>query len=474
MKKEEADSLRFVVLGAARSGIAAAKLLKSHGAEVVIADSKPVDMAQDIRREMHELGIASAWGDTYARAAIAGRDVMVKSPGIPPSNPLVAAAKHSGMRIISEIELASAFVPDGARVIAITGTNGKTTTTAWLTHVLTECGYAAVQAGNIGDAWCSQVDHACSAAENNCIFVVEVSSFQLEDLEDFSPDVAILTNVTPDHMDRYDDRLELYVQAKANILRNMGPDNVFIWNEGNASSQPVADMSKASKWGFNVTAEAGVVNGDNAGPKAWVRDGWLMVRNADHGGVVKVVEADELPLPGSHNVENALCVVLAAMAVGAAPEAIAAGLKSFAGVEHRIELCGTRPDGVRFYNDSKATNLDAMEKAVLAFEQPIVLIAGGRDAHSDYGSIAHHIKERVCHLIMIGEATDLIEASWGQLVPPQRATSMAEAVAMADAAATAGSVVLFSPACKSFDMYENFEERGRDFKAEVARRLSES
>ncbi len=465
MKKEEVDSLRFVVLGAARSGVAAALLLKKHGADVVVADSKNADQATETRNQLHQEGIPSAWGDDNARAAIAGRHVMVKSPGIPPGNSLVVAASQAGMRIISEIELASAFVPAGARVIAITGTNGKTTTTAWLTHVLNACDFKAVQAGNIGDAWSSLVDHGCSEAAENCVFVVEVSSFQLENLEDFKPDVAILTNVTPDHMDRYEDRLELYVAAKANVLRNMGPDSIFIWNKGNAESESVANQCKAEKWGFKNGQEDAA-----PGLSAWIDNGRIKTKTSDTS--IEVIAVNDLPLPGAHNLENALCVVLAALAVGAAPDQIAAGLQSFPGVEHRIELCGTRPDGVRFYNDSKATNLDAMEKAVLAFDQPIVLITGGRDAHSDYASIAHHIEKHVAHIITIGEAAPLLEAAWGELKPTQRAATMAEAVTMADRAAVTGSVVVFSPACKSFDMYENFEERGRDFKAEVARLLN--
>lgn len=457
MKKSEVAGLKFVVLGAARSGIAAARLLKQHGADVVVADSKAINQAGHEREELEILQIPTFWGDDAATAA-QGRQVMVKSPGIPQTNPIVQSARAAGTRIISEIELASAFVPEGARVVAITGTNGKTTTTAWTAHVLNACGFNAILAGNIGDAWCNRVREIAADQAANTIFVVEVSSFQLEDLEDFQPDVAVLTNITPDHMDRYDDRIDLYVAAKANILKNAAAETIFIYNANDAESQPIVAQSKAERWSFSATSFDESI-------RAGLRDGniWLH-RNGEEAAVVP---AAELPLPGRHNLENALCATLVASAMGGRPEGIATGLKSFGGVEHRIELCGTRPDGVRFYNDSKATNLDAMEKALLAFDQPIVLIAGGRDAHSDYVSINALVQQKVKHLVTIGEAADLIENAWGSLVPFQRAVTMKDAIALADTAAAPGDVIVFSPACKSFDMYANFEERGRDFKHEV-------
>ncbi len=457
MKRDDVSGLKFVVLGAARSGVAAARLLRRHGADVIVADSKPAEEAGAVRLELDALGIVSAWGDDLAAKAVEGRDVMVKSPGIPQTNPLVLAARQQGTRVISEIELASAFVPQGVRTIAITGTNGKTTTTAMTAHVLNACGYRAILAGNIGDAWCNRVEDVGEPDAANSVFVVEVSSFQLEDLEDFSPQVAMLTNISPDHMDRYDDRMDLYVGAKANILRNFCGDSIFIWNATDAGSQPIAERCNGRIWSFSADTF-------NDGLAAGVEDGQVML------GSAAVLPVKELPLPGRHNVENALCAVLAAAAMGATSGDIAKGLRSFPGVEHRIELCGVREDGVKFYNDSKATNLDAMEKAVLAFEgQPIVLIAGGRDAHSDYASVGGLIKERVAQLVTLGEAAELIEAAWGDLVPTRRAGSMAEAVRMADEVAVPGNVVVLSPACKSFDMYKNFEERGRDFKREVDR-----
>ncbi len=466
MKKEEVTSKRFLVLGAARSGIAAAKLLLANGANVVLADSKSADNAGSLATELAEAGIATAWGDTEIQARLPEIDIIVKSPGIPQSNPLVMTARQTGVRIISEIELASAFVPAGARIVAITGTNGKTTVTAWLAHVLAHCGFHAIPVGNIGDPWSARV-LAPPPDPSRCVYVVEVSSFQLEDVEDFRPDVAVLTNITPDHMDRYDDRMDLYVTAKANIVRNMTPDQVFIWNGDDAASLPLAEKSQAAHRVFSSNGERSA-HGQSA--QIWVQDQQIFAK--DFSGSRSILNVAELPLPGEHNVENALAVIGAAQTLKADLASIAAGLKTFSAVEHRIEPCGTRLDGVIFYNDSKATNLDAMQKALVAFTQPIVLIAGGRDAHSDYASINHLVKNHVAHLVTIGEAAPLIEAAWGEIVPTRHARTMLEAVELANLAARAGQVVVFSPACKSFDMYANFEDRGRDFKAKVSEVLS--
>lgn len=462
MKKEEVTSKRFLVLGAARSGIAAAKLLMANGANVILADSKTAAEAGSLATDLAEAGIAAVWGDTDIISRLPDTDIIVKSPGIPQTSPLVIAAREAHIRIISEIELASVFVPAGARIAAITGTNGKTTVTAWLTHVLAHCGFQSIAVGNIGDPWSAQVLTPPSDP-SRCIYVVEVSSFQLEDVEDFRPDVALLTNITPDHMDRYEDRMDLYIAAKANIVRNMTADQVFIWNGNDTLSQSIAEKAKATSHIFSSKGERSAL-GESA--RIWVQDQQIFARDSTEPH--PLLNVAHLPLPGEHNLENALAVIAAAQALGANLSSIVAGLKTFSAVEHRIEPCGTRPDGVVFYNDSKATNLDAMQKALVAFSQPIVLIAGGRDAHSDYASINHLVQKHVAHLITIGEAAPLIETAWGDLVPTRRAATMLEAVELADAAARADQVVVFSPACKSFDMYANFEDRGRDFKAKVA------
>lgn len=465
MKREDFAGQKILVLGAARSGIAAAQLLKLRGLDVLLADSRTEAEAGPLVNAICEDGIMAVWGDKANADFLRHCDVLVKSPGIPNDNPLVEMARENGARIISEIELAAAFLPAATRVIAVTGTNGKTTTTAWLAHVLNGCGYNAITAGNIGDAWAARLLTPPQDPEKT-VYVVEVSSFQLENVEDFHPDVAVLTNITPDHMDRYNDDMELYVAAKANLLKNLSGGDVFVWNAADPASAPVAAQSRAENRAFH----ADIADGDAGEARLFVKEGQILWReNAESGSsaATPLMPGAEVPLPGYHNLENALAVLLAAISIGADPSEAVAALKTFTGVEHRIEPCGIRKDGVPFYNDSKATNLDAMEKAVASFAQPMVLIAGGRDAHSDYASISPLIQRHVMKLITLGEAAPLIEDAWGSLVPTQRAGSMAEAVQLASAAAPAGSVIVFSPACKSFDMYENFEERGRDFKARV-------
>jgi len=474
MKLDEVRSARFLVLGAARSGIAAARLLHHHGANVIVGDSKSAEQATAIAQELQSAGIPTVWGDEAIAAALPDRDIIVKSPGIPQENQLIVAARAAGARIISEIELASAFLPAGARVIAITGTNGKTTVTSWTAHVLAGCGFHAVPAGNIGQAWAAHLIEG-PAAPDKTVYVIEVSSFQLEDLEDFRPDVAVLTNLSPDHMDRYQDSMELYAAAKANLLRNMTASDVFIWNGADPTSIIIADKAHSQKWTFFAGRTPGGAENHSPlpGERGWERDGVIMIRSSNEDPGMQLMNVEDLPIPGQHNLENALAVILACRAVGAQPEAIAQHLMTFGGVEHRIEFCGRRRDGVAFYNDSKATNLDAMEKAVVAFHEPMVLIAGGRDAHSDYASINHLITSHVAQLITLGEAAPLIENAWGKLIPTQRADTMEDAVMTANRLAKTGQVVVFSPACKSFDMYSNYEERGRDFKAKVAQALAE-
>ena len=455
MKANELDGFTYAVLGAARSGVAAAALLKNLGLDVAVFDEKPAEKAGELKAELAGMGIESHWG-AGAFGKIATRQVIVLSPGIPREHPVVAEALGRGVRVIGEVELAAAVSDPAARIVAVTGTNGKTTTTAWIAHLLQASGLNAVLVGNIGEAWSG---HAARLENRTAdtVFVVELSSFQLESIEDLRPTVAVLTNLAPDHLDRYG-TFEKYVAAKRHLLRNMGEGDCLIINGGNEPSKDFASGMRVQEVPFHLGEDEGQVS-------AFLRNGLLMVRGLD-GDEIALIEVAELPLPGRHNVENALAAAMAAILVGASPEAVRQGLRSFSGVEHRIELCGTRKrDGVRFFNDSKATNLDSLEKALASFDEPIVLIAGGRDKNSDYGTLRLLVKERVAHLVTVGEAAPLIEKSWGEDLPWERATSMKDAVQRGAAAAGAGHVVLLSPACTSYDMYANFEERGSDFKA---------
>jgi UDP-N-acetylmuramoylalanine--D-glutamate ligase len=306
------------------------------------------------------------------------------------------------------------------------------------------------------------------------IYVVEASSFQLEDIDEFHPDVAIMTNFTADHLDRYGS-LEKYFQAKQRIWKNMGPDDLLVVNSDDPACEHFA-VGAACTVGHFTRRELTNFNADV--PLAWVsEEGMIWIRTGgSESTAVPLISADEVSLPGPHNLENALAAVMASAALlpGNSLKGLCEGLRHFSGVPHRIELCGSSR-GVRFYNDSKATNVDATEKALRSFSPgTIVLIAGGRDKQSDYGAITPLVKERVRALVTLGEAGPLVEAAWGPPVVPTllRATTMSEAVELAAAAARPGDTVLLSPACASFDMYRNYEHRGDDFKATVSNHIS--
>jgi UDP-N-acetylmuramoylalanine--D-glutamate ligase len=465
MKRSEIAGRSFVVFGAARSGIGVARLLARLGARVTLIDEKSPNQAPPEAAALSALGVRCLWGPDCP-AALTDAQVLVKSPGVPQTNPLVQQARARGVRIVSEIEVAGALLPEGAKLVAITGTNGKTTTTAWIAHLLTAAGFEAVACGNIGRAFSDAVAEKLDAppASRPLCFVAEISSFQLEDVEDFRPDVAVLTNLAPDHLDRYASYRE-YVAAKENMVRNMGPRDAFVWNADNPDSASFAAGASVRRYAFSTRSMP--LSGG-----AGVKDGYLVIEHDEIGSVALVREQD-LPLVGRHNVENALASALAAFLAGASLAAIREGLLDFPGVEHRIELCGER-DGVRFFNDSKATNVDSLEKALLSFSSPVILIAGGRDKKSDYTTLTPLVRERVKALLTIGEAAPLIENAWAPWVPTERVASMEDAVRRAAQLATAGDVVLLSPACASYDMYRNFEERGRHFKECVARLLAAS
>lgn len=465
MKIESLTARRAIVFGAARSGLGVARLLHEAGIEVLVLDEKSGEQARPIAEQLAKEGIPSHFGP-LPNSALDGAELLIKSPGIPPTHPYVAAARSRGLKILSEVEVAAAFVPAGATIVAITGTNGKTTTTAWIAHLLQAAGYEAPACGNIGLAFSEAVRdlRRKQLVPKRTIFVVEVSSFQLEDIEDFRPDVGVLTNLAPDHLDRYPS-YEDYIRAKENLWRNMGPSEALVWNADNADSQRVVTKAQTRRFAFSSS-------GMPLSAGARLSDGYLTLETEETGSVPLIAEAD-LPLVGKHNVENALAASLAAYLAGASLSAIREGLRTFPGVEHRIELCGEL-HGVRFYNDSKATNLDSLEKALESFTSPVILIAGGRDKKSDYSALTPLVRERVKALLTIGEAAPLIENAWSRWVPTQRVSTMDEAVRTGARLATAGDVVLLSPACASYDMYNNFEERGRHFKECVRRLIEES
>ena len=450
---------RFAVLGAGISGMAAAELLKIHNAEVVMADQGDPAKRPEAVQRLEELSIPAYWGETV-NDALTNADIIVLSPGISRANACVSDAVAAGKTVIAEVELASWFVRPNDKLIGITGTNGKTTTTAWTAHILREAGKTVCCGGNIGDAWSALIP---KLPETPVIHVIELSSYQLESIESMKPDIAMNTNVTPDHLERYG-TMEAYAAAKRRIFMNMSDGDFYLIN---AASKPDYVLSDRANDSFTL-CRIGTDDSCDTGIDA---RGMMFVKV--HGNCETLLAADDLPIPGMHNVENALFAALAARLAGASLESVIRGLKTFLAVEHRIELCGEW-NGIRFYNDSKATNVDSLEKALVSFPtRKVVLIAGGVHKKAPYTPLCDLVTRGVRAVVTIGEAAPIIEDDWKDCgVPMQRAQSMREAVETAMKLAVSGDVIMLSPACASFDWYPmpggGFEARGRDFKTIVA------
>jgi len=447
------EGKRVTVVGLGLSGSALVKLLAARGALVGVSEARPQTGFEHWLKINASLLERTEFGG-HTEAFLVSSDLVVLSPGVRPDLAPVAAAAQRGVSIVGELEVALDGCP--ARVAAVTGTNGKTTTTALLGHLLATAGVPSTVAGNIGIPVSGVVDDVGAGH----VLVLEVSSFQLDTAHSFRPSVAVLLNVTPDHQDRYPS-LDTYAASKARIFANQGPADYAILNRGDERCAALAPSLKARVRWFD--AASGSIEG------AGVEDGWLSL--CEGGRITRVLPAGDLPIPGRHNLENALAAAAAAAALGVAPGALAAGLRTFRGVEHRLEPVGEVGD-VRFVNDSKATNTDAMEKALLAFPEPVVLIAGGRDKNLDFTKLADLVAKRVRTAILIGEAAGKIEAAWRGAVPIRMAGSLEEAVETGYELARPKGVVLLSPGCASYDMFKNFEDRGRRFREAVKRLAS--
>lgn len=446
----------YLIFGAARSGLAAARLLRTHGFDVTLIDEKPASAFEQVISELNSLGVLWHFGNA-AEEFLQGKDVLVLSPGVPVTHPLVSAAQRLGIKVTGELELGYQYA--GCPIIAITGTNGKSTTTHLAAAILKAAGYDSRAVGNVGSALCGAVGNHPSPVQRECL-VVEVSSFQLETIQAFHPEAAVLMNLTPDHLDRHGS-MEAYRDVKYRITENQTADDFMIINADDPWCLPLKDGTRAHVLFFSLLGEVS--------PGAYLKDDavWLEMDNR-----TRLLDRSEIPIPGLHNVQNVLAASLVGVAFGVALDAIAQAVKAFPGVEHRIEFSG-RLRGIEFYNDSKATNLDSMEKALLSFNRPIILIAGGRDKKSDYTTLSHLISGSVKHLIVMGEAAPLIRRAWEPLVPTENALDMREAVYKAHAVAASGDVILLSPGCSSFDTFRDYEERGCVFKNEVRSLISE-
>lgn len=433
---------KIVVLGAGESGVGAALLGKKIGAEVWVSDGG--NIKEKYRNILVENRIPFEEGKHTVQSFF-DADVIIKSPGIPPTIPLIKELKAAGKQIISEIEFASRHTD--VPIIAITGSNGKTTTTAWIHHLLTTGGIKAAIGGNIGKSFAALV-----AEEVDCeVFVLEISSFQLDDVDRFRPIIAVLTNITADHLDRYDYSMEKYAAAKFRIGMNQLSTDAFIYHAADmvTAGELWKHPTKASRLGFALEQRPDVL--------AWVTENQLVA------GYKFELPISELGLKGPHNVLNAMAAILAAKRMGIADEAILTGLKDFQAIEHRMEPVATIND-VHYINDSKATNIDSVIYALKSVEGPIVWIAGGLDKGNEYRLLD---TSAVKALVILGPNKEkLIKTYTGKMIISE-AENMAQAIQQAAAFAQTGDTVLLAPACSSFDIFQNFEDRGRQFKQEV-------
>lgn len=439
----------ILIIGAARSGVASAEYLLSIGKQIVISDMN-TKLAEDVETQLGHASVSYVWGKQPDVAALQP-ELIVMSPGVPLSIPPVVKARELGIPVISEPELA--FRYSDVPFVAITGTNGKTTTTTLTAFLLEEEGRKVVAGGNIGLPLISQ----CPKMSANDIVVAEISSFQLESVDSFCPKVAVVMNLTPDHLDRHK-TMEAYAAAKANIFKNQGPEEYLLLNKDDAIVAAMAAGAKSHVYYFSQQEilDEGI----------WLEDGNLVYR-LDKNGVPQVlIPAAEIGIVGSHNWQNAMAASLAALLMGQQPEIIAERLRAFKGVAHRMEPVATI-DGVLYVNDSKGTNPDSTEKALGSYgERPIVLIAGGRNKGSDMAVLVPLMRAHCRGVVLVGEATgDFIDAFERTGYTDYVCTdSFEDAVAKAREMAQSGDVVLLSPACASWDMFDNFEQRGDLFK----------
>jgi UDP-N-acetylmuramoylalanine--D-glutamate ligase len=438
---------RALVVGVARSGSAAARLLLRHGASVRAIDRRRRDEIAGDAAELEGRGVEVRYG-TMDSSALEGCDLVVTSPGVPADLPLFAEAARRGIPVAPELELG--FAVARAPILAVTGTNGKSTTVELLGAIGRNAGKRTEVLGNIGTALSERAE---DVPEDGWL-VVEVSSFQLELCTRFRPHVGILLNVTPDHLDRHGS-MERYAEIKTRLFA--------FQNEHDFRVQPLADSRLARLLAPMRSSPIWFGFTDPTGDGVWEEKGILRFRFQGREGTI--LRREEALLRGPHNTENICAAAGAALAADVSERVVAKTLKEFRGLPHRLTLVA-EIEGVRYINDSKATNVDAMKRALESFTDPITLIAGGRDKDGDFEAIASLVHERVHHAVYVGEATSKLERAFSQ-VPSTRAKTLEEAVSVARSHATPGGVVLLSPGCASFDMFRNFEERGARFEAAV-------
>jgi len=451
MGRETIGKKRYSILGAVRSGRAAARLLKKQGASVFVSDRSPVEKMAEAVVALDEIGVQYEFGQNSEKVLDA--DVLVLSPGVPSQTPIVQQAIAGGVTVVSEIELASWLcdVP----IVAITGTNGKTTTTTLVGRMFEDAKHGCVVGGNIGIAF-SEIVQNVQPTET---VILEVSSFQLDHIKQFRPKVSVILNVTPDHLDRYEHSFDRYIESKGRIFMNQREGDTIVYNYDDKVTRSLVETQApavVTRVPFSASEEQ--VEG------AFVKD--YVVYSSLAGALKEIIHTDEVSIRGTHNLYNAMAATLTSQVMGISSASIRSTLKNFKGVEHRLEFV-RELDGIIYVNDSKATNVDSVRYALQSFSAPLIVLLGGRDKGNDYSVLTELIRANAKAVIAIGESAPKVVDAMSGIVNVIPATSMDEAVRTARAHARAGEVVLLSPACASFDWFDNYEHRGNVFKAAV-------
>lgn len=439
---------KITILGAVRSGIGAAKLVKNLGGVPFVSDSGPKEKLLEQISILEKENIAYECGIHSDKAFDC--ELIITSPGVPTNSMPIVEAKKRNIKIISELEFASLFCK--GNIIAITGTNGKTTTTALCAHVLNYCGIKTYTAGNIGIALSEIV---LDVAENEYV-ALETSSFQLDFIDQFKPRFSMILNITPDHLDRYNNSFDEYTDSKLSIAKNQTEECMLITNTDDNNTPQDRIKGKAKRVQFSTRRH--VVNG------AFHEGGKLYY--SSNGKPEFVCEADDLSIKGEHNIANALAVLIVAKKIGLSNEMIKKAFSSFPGVEHRIEFV-RELNGVSYYNDSKATNVDSVWYALRTFSQPVYLILGGKDKGNDYNQIKEPAQKVVKKIYAIGSSAQKVYDFFSPFIEVEIISTLEKCVVKGSKEAKAGEIILLSPACASFDMFDNYEHRGKVFKQAV-------
>jgi len=440
---------KVLVVGLARTGIATAKFLKAKGSLVTVTEVKPKEEMKEAVQALKGMDISTEWGGHQTETFLK-QDIIVVSPGVDLNIEPIQKAIKQGVRVVSEIELAYHFIR--APIIAVTGTNGKTTTTLLVGEMLKEDGRKVGVGGNVGEPLILFAD----GKDRWEVLVVEISSFQLEAIKDFRPRISVLLNITEDHLDRYP-RYDDYIEAKVRIFANQNSGDLAVLNRDDPIVMQFREKVKAKKVLFSLK--------EKLGEGAFSNGQTIFLRLGEKGEEYSIAKT---PLKGIHNVENMMAALTTARIFGCSKKSIQTVLDRFKGLEHRLEFV-REIKGVRFYNDSKGTNVGSVVKSLQSFSEPVTLIAGGKDKNGDLSPLEALIQKRVKHLILIGEAKERMNRELGGLTDTVMAKTMEKAVLLAHQKAKAGEVVLLSPACSSFDMFKDYKERGQVFKEAVKR-----